>query len=118
MRRGEHARTASGTDTPASRLLPHPSRAKLFLKPGREKSLKRRHPWVFAGAIARVEGNPESGETIELHSADGVPLAVAAYSPESQIRARVWDWRARDIDAAFFRERITQAVHARASICF
>ena len=116
MRRGEHARTASGTDTPASRLLPHPSRAKLFLKPGREKSLKRRHPWVFAGAIARVEGNPESGETIELHSADGVPLAVAAYSPESQIRARVWDWGVREIDAAFFHEGIAQAAQARASL--
>lgn len=89
---------------------------KLILKPGREKSLKRRHPWVFAGAIARVEGKPASGETVELHSADGALLAVAAYSPESQIRARVWDWHARAIDAAFFRERVTQAAHARAKL--
>jgi 23S rRNA (cytosine1962-C5)-methyltransferase len=89
---------------------------KLILKPTREKSLKRRHPWVFAGAIARVEGNPASGETVELHSADGELLAVAAYSPESQIRARVWDWHARNIDTEFFRERITQAAQARASL--
>ena len=89
---------------------------KLILKPTREKSLKRRHPWVFAGAIARIEGKPESGETVELCSAEGALLALAAYSPESQIRARVWDWRARDIDTAFFRERITQAAAARASL--
>jgi 23S rRNA (cytosine1962-C5)-methyltransferase len=89
---------------------------KLILKPAREKSLKRRHPWVFAGAIARIEGKPESGETVELRSAEGELLALAAYSPESQIRARVWDWHARDIDTAFFRERITQAAAARASL--
>ncbi|HTE15230.1 MAG TPA: class I SAM-dependent methyltransferase [Burkholderiales bacterium] len=89
---------------------------KLILKPGREKSLKRRHPWLFAGAIARVEGNPESGETVELRSADGALLAVAAYSAQSQIRARVWEWHARDIDDAFFGERVMQAAQARASL--
>lgn len=88
----------------------------LILKPGRDKSLKRRHPWVFAGAIARVEGNPASGETVELRSAAGEFLAVAAYSPASQIRARVWDWQPRDIDAAFFSQRITQAARARESL--
>lgn len=88
----------------------------LILKPGRDKSLKRRHPWVFAGAIARVEGNPASGETVELRSADGEFLAVAAYSPASQIRARVWDWQPRDIDAAFFSQRIRQAARARESL--
>jgi 23S rRNA (cytosine1962-C5)-methyltransferase len=89
---------------------------KLILKPGREKSLKRRHPWVFAGAIARVEGNPASGETVELRAADGELLALAAYSLQSQIRARVWDWRARDIDTAFFRERIAEAARARVNL--
>lgn len=88
----------------------------LILKPGRDKSLMRCHPWVFAGAIARVEGQPESGETVKMHSAEGLMLAVAAYSPHSQIRARVWDWGARDIDAVFFRQRITQAVHTRQEI--
>ncbi len=88
----------------------------LVLKPGRDKSLKRRHPWVFGGAIARIEGKPDSGATVELISADGEFLAVAAYSPESQIRARVWDWPANemcDIDAAFFGERIARAARAR-----
>jgi 23S rRNA (cytosine1962-C5)-methyltransferase len=92
---------------------------KLILKPGREKSLKRRHPWVFSGAVARVQGKPEpeSGETIEVRAASGEFLAVAAFSPESQIVARVWDWNERAIDRAFFRERIDGAVaHRRALV--
>ncbi len=89
---------------------------RLILKPGRDKSLQRRHPWVFAGAIAGMEGKPESGETVELRSAEGEFLAVAAFSPMSQIRARVWDWQACEIDAAFFGERIAQAARARAAL--
>ena len=88
----------------------------LVLKPGRDKSLKRRHPWVFGGAIARIEGKPDSGATVELISSEGEFLAVAAYSPESQIRARVWTWptnQQRNIDAAFFGDRIAQAARAR-----
>ncbi len=99
--------------TGASRATPY---AALSLKPGREKSLKRRHPWVFAGAIARVEGNPLLGETVELRSADGEFLAIAAFSPNSQIRARVWDWKPREIDAAFFEERIMLAAHSREAL--
>ncbi|MBM3372323.1 MAG: methyltransferase domain-containing protein [Betaproteobacteria bacterium] len=86
---------------------------KLILKPGREKSLKRRHPWVFSGGIAKVEGQPKLGDSVALQSADGVFLGVAAYSPDSQIRARVWDWAPRDIDAAFFAERIRHAAALR-----
>jgi 23S rRNA (cytosine1962-C5)-methyltransferase len=86
----------------------------LVLKPGREKSLKRRHPWVFSGAIGRVLGKPGAGETVELKSAAGAVLALAAYSPASQIRARVWSFAAgAAIDAAFFKERIAQALQRR-----
>jgi len=88
----------------------------LVLKAGREKSLKRRHPWVFSGAIAKVGGKPESGETIEIRSAGGEVLAVGAYSPQSQIVARVWDWGKREVDAAFFRERVERAVALRAQL--
>lgn len=88
----------------------------LMLKAGREKSLKRHHPWIFAGAIERMIGQPESGATVELRSSGGEFLAVAAYSPQSQIRARVWDWNARDIGADFFRDRITHAAHARTAL--
>lgn len=86
---------------------------KLILKPGREKSLKRRHPWIFSGGVARIDGDPQAGDTVELRSADGTALAVAAYSPQSQIRARVWDWAVHDIDTAFIAQRIVRAAASR-----
>ena len=89
---------------------------KLILKPGREKSLRRRHPWIFSGAVARIDGDPAPGDTVEVRSDAGEFLAVAAYSPESQIRARVWDWQARAIDVGFFKERVEQAAHARSTV--
>jgi 23S rRNA (cytosine1962-C5)-methyltransferase len=69
--------------------------------------------------VARIEGQPNSGDTVEVLSAEGALLAVAAYSPKSQITARVWDWPtfgSRAIDAAFFHERITVAARARAGL--
>ena len=89
---------------------------KLVLKSGREKSLKRRHPWVFSGAVAKLTGDPQPGETVEIHSSDGEFLAVAACNPQSQIVARVWDWDRREIDAAFFHERVERAVALRAHL--
>ena len=89
---------------------------KLVLKPGREKSLRRRHPWIFSGAVARVEGDPAIGDTVEVCSSAGEPLAVAAWSPNSQIRARVWDWQVREIDAAIIRARIIRSAQARAPV--
>ncbi|MBE3117756.1 MAG: class I SAM-dependent methyltransferase, partial [Candidatus Atribacteria bacterium] len=84
------------------------------LKPGREKSLLRRHPWIFSGAIARLDGNPASGETVDLLAADGQFLARAAYSPSSQIRARVWTYDPSEpVDADFFRRRIQRAIQTR-----
>ena len=89
---------------------------KLILKPGREKSLKRRHPWVFSGAVAKVQGEPGTGDTVEVHSATGEFLALAAYSPQSQIVARVWDWKKRGIDGTFFDERVKRALDQRRAL--
>jgi 23S rRNA (cytosine1962-C5)-methyltransferase len=87
---------------------------KLILKPGREKSLQRRHPWIFSGGIARLEGNPQSGDTVAVYSGHGEFLAWAAYNPHSQISARIWSWRDQEkIDAAFFERRIRAAMAAR-----
>ena len=61
-----------------------------MLAKGREKSLLRRHPWVFSGAVARMEGKASLGETIDIVDHQGKWLARGAYSPASQIRARVW----------------------------
>ena len=89
--------------------------SKLILRSGREKALKRRHPWIFSGAVSRVEGTPGSGDTVEVYSHSGEFCAVAAYSPHSQIRARVWDWRDRPVDADFFAGQVRRALDARPS---
>src|SRR5512138_620193 len=90
---------------------------KLILKPGREKSLQRRHPWVFSGAVARVEGSPAPGNTLEVLSSNGDFLARAAYSPASQIRARVWTFDPLEkIDADFFRQRLYSCLLARSTL--
>ena len=62
---------------------------KIILDQDREKSLLRRHPWIFSKAIAKIEGNPQSGETVEIYSSTGSWLARGSYSPESQIRVRI-----------------------------
>ncbi len=86
----------------------------LRLKPGRDKSLRQRHPWIFSGAIATANASVEPGGTVDILSADGAFVARAAYSPVSQIRARVWTFDRREsIDAAFFARRIGRAVAAR-----
>ena len=86
----------------------------MVLKPGRDKSLRHRHPWIFSGAIARVEGEPASGDTVSVLAPDGAFLAWAAYSPQSQIRARAWSFEADDaIDEAFLRQRLAQSIARR-----
>ena len=83
------------------------------LKPGKERSLLRRHPWIFEAAVAK--GGGDAGETVRVESAEGQFLAWAAFSPNSRIRARVWSFdEAQRIDAAFIHGRIAQAVAARA----
>jgi 23S rRNA (cytosine1962-C5)-methyltransferase len=84
------------------------------LKPSKEKSLLRRHPWVYANAIDRVEGKPAAGATVIVRAHDGRFLARAAYSPHSQIRARVWSFDENEpIDHAFFKRRVQRAVAHR-----
>ena len=84
------------------------------LKAGREKSLLRRHPWVFAGAIDSLDEVPQDGDTVRLAGQGGDFLAWGAYSRNSQIRVRVWSWQEQErIDAAFFRKRLAQAIAAR-----
>ena len=87
---------------------------RVILKPGREKSLLRRHPWVFSGAIARIEGKATAGDTVHVVASDGRFLAVAAVNPDANISARVWDWNEdTQIDSAFFRKRLEIAIGMR-----
>ena len=87
---------------------------RVTLKAGREKSLRHRHPWIFSGAIERVDGTPASGASVDVRSAEGEFVATAAWSPESQIRARAWSFDPRDtVDAAFIAGRVRRAVRMR-----
>ena len=84
----------------------------LRLRPGKEKSLLRRHPWIFDSAVAK--GGADPGETVRVESAEGRFLAWAAFSPTSKIRARAWSFEeAERIDAAFLNRRVAAAILAR-----
>ena len=90
--------------------------SKLVLNPGKERSLLRRHPWVFAGSVARLEGRARPGDIVEVVADDGRFLGRAAWSPESQIRARMWSFAADiTIDHAFFKRRVAESVARRAT---
>lgn len=88
----------------------------IYLVKGREKSLRRKHPWVFSRGINKVEGEPALGETVDIFTHDGKWLAKAAYSPNSQIRARVWSFDKEEINKAFFVKRIQDAQLLREDI--
>ena len=78
--------------------------AQLVLLPGKDRSLARRHPWIFAAAVERLSGRVRPGDTVEVLAANGRPLAKAAWSPQSKIRARVWTFDPEEIvDNAFFK---------------
>lgn len=86
----------------------------VILNKGRERSLLRRHPWIFDGGISGVSGVPQAGDTVEIKSADGAWLARASYSPMSKLRARVWTFdEGEQIDQNFFDRRIQAAFEYR-----
>ena len=89
----------------------------LTLQDSREKSLKRRHPWVFSKAVKHVSGKPDNGQTVSVVNSKGEWLCYAAYSGESQIRARAWSFDKNElIDAAFFQRRIARAWQLRTEL--
>jgi 23S rRNA (cytosine1962-C5)-methyltransferase len=89
----------------------------IILKPGREKSVLRRHPWIFSGAIAAVNGSPNTGETVEVISTSGQTLARAAYNPISNITGRIWTWDPQEpVDKLFFENRIRQSIELRTQL--
>ena len=88
--------------------------ARMILAKGRERSLLRRHPWIFSGAVKNVTGSPAPGETVEVVDSSGNFLALAAYSPHSQLVGRVWSFDpAAKIDREFFVGRIRNAAALR-----
>ncbi|MBF0422585.1 MAG: class I SAM-dependent methyltransferase [Magnetococcales bacterium] len=90
------------------------AKVELILKAGREKSLLRRHPWVFSGAVAGMKGTAQPGETVDIVDAKGKALARGAYSGRSQIVCRVWSFSEHEsIDGVFFRQALEHALERR-----
>jgi 23S rRNA (cytosine1962-C5)-methyltransferase len=92
----------------------HPRAPRVVLAPGREGPVRGRHPWVFSGALARVDGEPADGDVVDVVDAGGAFLARGLYNSRSQIRVRSYIWRPdQALDDAFLREQIRDAVEIR-----
>ena len=87
---------------------------RVILRRGKEKPVRQRHPWIFSGAIQRVEGDPQPGDIVEIIASDGKWMAWAEYNPQSQIRARTFGWdRDKEPDETFWRERLVASIARR-----
>src|ERR687886_989823 len=96
---------------------PEQPRNLVTLKPGRDRSVRNRHPWLFAGAIAATRGTPQDGDVIDVHASDGSWLARGTWSSASQIRVRLWTWDPDEIiDEALLRARIRRVIAGRAEL--
>ena len=87
----------------------------IILKAGKEKSILRRHPWVFSGAIAQIQGQPEEGDVVKVYSHDRKYLATGHYQIGS-IAVRILSFEDRPIDQQFWTERLSEAFHTRMAI--
>jgi 23S rRNA (cytosine1962-C5)-methyltransferase len=91
--------------------------AQVILKPGREKSVNNRHPWIFSGAIKRVEGSPTNGDVVDVWNSRARFVARGIYNDKSQIQVRLLTWNSNDmIDDNFWQRRIRRAVAGRHSL--
>lgn len=88
---------------------------KVYLKPGKEESLKRFHPWIFSGAIMRFEPRPEEGEVVDVYTSAGEYIATGHYQIGS-IAVRVLSFKQRTIDKDFWKERLAVAMDVRRRI--
>ncbi len=109
------AETRAQEQRPApARNVPWTGAPRLLVKAGREKSLLRRHPWIFSGAVERIDGDVAVGDTVSVQALDGRFLGWATLSPESQIRARVWSWHeAEPLEARLIAARVGSAIGRR-----
>jgi 23S rRNA (cytosine1962-C5)-methyltransferase len=89
---------------------------RVVLEPNRERPLLERHPWVFSGAVARLEGHPGDGGEVVVAAADGTFVARGLFNSRSQIRVRLYRWENEPLDEAFFGRRVREAVALRRSL--
>jgi 23S rRNA (cytosine1962-C5)-methyltransferase len=85
----------------------------IYLKAGRERPVLNGHPWIFSGAVERVEGGGRATELVDVYDHKKTWLARGFYNPKSQIRARLLTWRKEDIDGEFFSRRLAHALAFR-----
>lgn len=91
--------------------------AVIQLKKGRDKPIRQRHPWVFSGAIAQIQGEPAPGDWVQVVDVNGHFLATGSYSPHSQIRVRLFSWDLDErMDQPFLQKRLEQAIAHRQAL--
>ncbi|MGE5811742.1 MAG: 23S rRNA (cytosine(1962)-C(5))-methyltransferase RlmI, partial [Ignavibacteria bacterium] len=89
----------------------------VILKKAADSFIKRKHPWIFSGAIEKVEGNPSNGDTVQIFTSNKTLIGYGSFSPSSQIRVRVWSFDPEEkIDGDFFRRKISLAQSLREKI--
>lgn len=89
----------------------------VILKKSADSFIKRKHPWIFSGAIEKVEGNPSNGDTVQIFTSNKKLVGSGSFSPESQIRVRAWSFDPEEkIDEDFFRRKIMLALEIRKQI--
>lgn len=93
------------------------TRPRLILAPGKEKAILRRHPWIFSGAVKRVEGTPQEGDVVDVFTADGGWVATGHYQNDSII-CKVLSFNTRQIDEDFFRQRLLSVIRYRERLRF
>ena len=93
------------------------NRPKLIIAPGKEKAILRCHPWIFSGAVKRIDGDPQEGDLVDVVDARGQWMATGHYQDESII-CKVLSFDTPDIDADFFRSRLRSAIDYRARLGF
>lgn len=86
----------------------------IVIKEGREKSLRRRHPWIFSGAVAQVKDNPKRGDIVTVVNQRDEFMARGYWNASSQIQVRVLSWHDEAIDASWWREHLRRAIEGRA----
>ncbi|MFN2168918.1 MAG: class I SAM-dependent rRNA methyltransferase [Anaerolineae bacterium] len=87
------------------------------LRPGKERPVRQRHPWVFSGAIRQVEGSPAPGALVEVEDAGGRWLARGYFNSRSQISVRILTWDPDEVvDGAFWQRRLAASAGARAGL--
>src|SRR5450830_1613138 len=92
-------------------------KAKIILKPGREKSILRYHPWVFSGAVREIEPGVQEGDTVDVFSNDNIYLATGHYQPSS-IMVRLFTFGEQAINEDFWKKKLKDAIDLRNKLGF